>query len=139
MASLHPAAERVPEPLIEVLAGELEGAGAATRIAGVDGEVPVALVPGSGWSACARLLAAALASDQRLAGAPVTVRAHRDGWSVVAGGEAGEPVSWTERALGELAHAGAIAVAAGGSASASAREGRLCVQLTVPAAPSGYQ
>jgi signal transduction histidine kinase len=139
MASLHPAAERVPEPLIEVLAGELEGAGAATRVAAVDGEVPVALVPGSGWSACARLLAAALASDERLAGAPVTVREHPDGWSVVAGDEAGEPVPWTERALGELAHAGAIVVAAGGSASASAREARLCVQLTVPAAPSGYQ
>jgi signal transduction histidine kinase len=139
MASLHPAAERVPEPLIEVLAGELEGAGAATRLAAVDGEVPVALVPGSGWSACARLLAAALVSDERLAGTPVTVRAHPDGWSVVAGDEAGEPVPWTERALGELAHAGAIVVAAGGSASASAREARLCVQLTVPAAPSGYQ
>jgi hypothetical protein len=136
MASLQPAAQRTPEPLIDVLARELEGMGVATPVAAVDGEVPVALVPGSGWSACARLLAAALASDERLAGAAIAVRAHPDGWSVVAGDEAGELVPWTERKLGELAHAGAIAVAAGGSASASAAGGRLSVRLTVPAAPS---
>ena len=94
-------------------------------------------MPGAGWSACARLLAAALASDPRLAGAEVAVRPHPVGWSVVAGREAGEPVSWTERALGDLSHAGAIAVAAGGSAAAWEGQGRLCVQLTVPAAPSG--
>jgi hypothetical protein len=94
-------------------------------------------VPGAGWSACARLLAEALASDDRLAGAAVAVSPDPDGWSVVVGPEQGEPVPWTERALGELAHAGAIAVAAGGSASAREREGRLGVQLTVPAAPSG--
>jgi hypothetical protein len=137
MASLHPAAERAPEPVIELLARELEGLGLATPVAHVDGEAPTALVPGSGWSACARLLAGALASDERLAGAAVVVSPDPDGWSVVAGVQAGEPVPWTERALGELAHAGAIAVAAGGSASAWASEGRLGVRLTVPAAPSG--
>jgi hypothetical protein len=85
----------------------------------------------------ARLLAEALASDARLAGARVTVTPDPDGWAVVAGSEPGEPVAWSERSLGELAHAGAIAVAAGGSASAWESDGRLRVQLTVPAAPSG--
>ncbi len=137
MASLHPGAALAPEPLIEVLARELEGIGVGTPVAAVDGEVPAALVPGAGWSACARLLAAALASDPRLAGAEVAVQPHPDGWCVVAGPEAGEPVAWTERALGDLSHAGAIAVAAGGSAVAWEGEGRLRVQLTVPAASSG--
>jgi signal transduction histidine kinase len=137
MASLHPGAERTAQPLIEVLARELEGLGVATAVAPVEGEVPAALVPGSGWSGCARLLAEALASDARLAGAPVTVAPDPDGWTVVAGSEPGEPVAWSERSLGELAHAGAIAVAAGGSASASESDGRLRVRLTVPAAPSG--
>jgi signal transduction histidine kinase len=126
IASLHPRAERAPEPLIAVL----EGAGMRTSVAAVRGEVPMALV--SGWSTCARLLAA----DQRLAGAAVVVRPDSDGWSLVAGSTAGEPVPWSERALGELAHAGAIVVAAGGSAEAWRAEGRLSVRLIVPAAPS---
>jgi hypothetical protein len=147
MASLNPGAAREAEALVETLEGELEGAGVETvvtmlehapGVAAAEGERPMALVPGAGWSACARLLAAALASDARLAGASMAVRAHPDGWSVTAGEEAGgEPLAWTERALGELAHAGMIAVAAGGSASAAERDGRLRVELTVPAAPSG--
>jgi signal transduction histidine kinase len=139
MRSLHPGAARSAEPLVDTLARELEGAGVEieTGVAAAAGEQPMALVPGAGWSACARLLAGALASDERLAGAAVVVSPDPDGWSVVAGMQAGEPVPWTERALGELAHAGAIAVAAGGSASAWASEGRLGVRLTVPAAPSG--
>jgi hypothetical protein len=137
MASLHPAAERAPEPLIETLERELDGAGAPVAVAGVEGEVPMVVVPGSGWSACARLIAGALAADARLAGAPVAVRAHPDGWEVVVGEPAGDLVPWTERSLGELAHAGAIVVAAGGAASAAVHEGRLRLELTVPAAPSG--
>jgi signal transduction histidine kinase len=137
MASLDPAAELVPEPLLAVLEAELDGAGVAIAVDGPAGERPAALVPGAGWSACARLLAAALASDGRLAGAALTVRPHPDGWSVAAGAGDGPPVAWTERALGELAHAGMIAVAAGGSAAASESEARLRVELTVPAAPSG--
>ena len=139
MAALHPAAERVAEPLIDTLERELEGVGVPVAVADVTGERPQALVPGSGWSACARLLAGALASDRRLAGAPVAVRPHPDGWAVTAGEPALEPLPWTERSLGDLVHAGAIAVAAGGSAAAARAERRLWVELTVPAAPSGYQ
>jgi hypothetical protein len=137
MLSLHPGAARDAEPLVDALERELDGAGVATAVAAPAGERPAALVPGAGWSACARLLAAALASDGRLAGASLAVRAHPDGWAVVAGERAGDPVAWTERALGELAHAGMIVVAAGGSASATQHDGRLRVELTVPAAPSG--
>jgi hypothetical protein len=136
MASLHPAAERAPEPLIDTLERELDGAGVEVAVAGVDGEVPMVIVPGPGWSACARLLAGALAGDARLAGATVAVRAHPHGWAIALGEPAGDPVPWTERSLGELAHAGAIAVAAGGAAQAAERDGRLRVELTVPAAPS---
>lgn len=132
MTSLHPGAAREPEDLVGTLALELVGAGVEVAVESVAGERPFALVPGAGWAACARLLAA----DARLAAGPVAVREHPDGWRVTAGGEDGEPVEWTERRLGELAHAGAIAVAAGGSASAAEREGRLRVELTVPAAPS---
>lgn len=107
------------EPLVE----QLEGVGVPVTV-DVD-ERPVAF----GSSACARLLA----SDERLAGAPVTVRAHPDGWAVTVGEGDGEPVPWTQRALGELAYAGMIAVAA----SATERDGRLRVELALPALPSG--
>jgi signal transduction histidine kinase len=136
MAALHPTAERPPEPLIDALRRELEGAGVAVAVADVDGEQPVVVVPGSGWSACARLLAGALAADARLAGAAVAVRADPAGWAVIVGEPGGEPAPWTERSLGELAHAGAIVVAAGGGAAAGVADGRLWVELTVPAAPS---
>lgn len=139
MASLHPAAERAPEPLIDTLERELEGAGVSVAVARVDGEVPRVVVPGSGWSACARLLAGALAADARLAGAAIAVRAHPDGWAVAVGAPGGDAVPWTERSLGELAHAGAIVVAAGGAAAAALGGGRLGIELTVPAAPSGYE
>jgi hypothetical protein len=139
MASLHPAAERAPEPLVDTLERELEGAGVAATVVGVAGELPMVVVPGSGWSACARLLAGALAADARLAGAGLVVRAHQDGWAVTVGEPAGDAVPWTERSLGELAHAGAIVVAAGGGAAAALGDGRLWIELTVPAAPSGYQ
>ena len=103
------------EPLVE----SLEGVGMPVTV-DVD-ERPFAF----GASACARLLAAV--------GGPVAVRAHPDGWAVTVGDGAGDPVPWTERSLGELAHAGMLAVAA----SATERDGRLRVELTLPAAPSG--
>jgi signal transduction histidine kinase len=130
MTSLHPGAALEPEDLVDTLSRELEGAGVEVAVESVAGERPFALVPGAGWAACARLLA-----DARLVGR-VAVLAHPDGWRVTAGEADGEPVEWTERVLGELAHAGAIAVSAGGSASARERAGRLGVELTVPAAPS---
>jgi hypothetical protein len=94
----------------------------------VPGERPRALVPGPGWAACARLLA----------GGEVGVAAHPDGWAVVAGPPGGgEPVAWTEQRLGERFYAGAIVVAAGGSATAVAPAGGgLRIELVVPAAPS---
>ena len=124
MTSLQPGAAREPEDLLGTL--EREG---ITAVEPVAGERPAVLIPGAGWSACARLLAAHATT-------PVVVRAHPDGWRVTAGSEDGEAVEWTERALGELAHAGAIAVSAGGSASAREHGGRLTVELTLPAAPS---
>jgi hypothetical protein len=124
MTSLQPGAAREPEDLLGTL--EREG---ITAVEPVAGERPAVLIPGAGWSACARLLAAHATT-------PVVVRAHPDGWRVTAGSEDGEAVEWTERALGELAHAGAIAVSAGGSASAREHGGRLAVELTLPAAPS---
>jgi hypothetical protein len=139
MTVLAPA-DADPEPLLDVLYTEFEGAGVATLPPPVPGERPMALVPGAGWSACARLLAGALAGDERLGGpdAVVSVRPVPDGWSVCAGTPAdATPAAWTARALGELVHAGHIAVAAGGRAAVLRSEaGGLRVVLTVPAAPS---
>jgi hypothetical protein len=139
MTVLAPA-DADPEPLLDVLYAALEGAGVAARPAPVPGERPMALVPGAGWSACARLLAGALADDERLGGAEamVAVRPDPDGWSVCAGtpGDAA-PAAWTARTLGELVHAGHMAVASGGRAAALRSDtGGLRIELTVPAAPS---
>jgi hypothetical protein len=142
MATLEPGARREPEPLVDTLRAELAGAGADAPITAADGELAMALVPGAGWSACARVLAAALAGDARLAGATVDVRPHPDGWCVTAGARApgGDPLPWTERALGSLVHVGRIAVAGGGAATATSVAGdRIRIELTVPAAPSGYE
>jgi hypothetical protein len=137
MTALAPEAPAQAEPLLETLRAELEAAGAAATIAGVAGERPHALVPGAGWSACARLLAEALAGDERLAGAQLQVAADADGWRVSAGHGCGAPQPWTGRALGALAAAGHLAAAAGGAACAQLLpDGRLSVTLTVPAAPS---
>jgi signal transduction histidine kinase len=129
-----------PQPLLDVLHAELEGAGVAALPAPVAGERPMTLVPGAGWSACARLLAGALADDERFGGtdALVAVRPDPDGWSVCAGTPAdAAPAAWTARALGELVHAGHMAVAAGGRAVALRSDaGGLRVELTLPAAPS---
>jgi hypothetical protein len=137
MPALAPEAPARAEPLLETLRAELEAAGAAATIAGVAGERPHALVPGAGWSACARLLAEALAGDERLAGARLEVAADADGWRVSAGHGCGAPQPWTGRALGALTAAGHLAAAAGGAAGAQLLpDGRLSVTLTVPAAPS---
>ena len=73
MGALHPEAPWRAEPVAGALEAELEGAGAALRVLGVNGEVPLALGRGTGWSACARLLAAALARDTRLGGEQAVV------------------------------------------------------------------
>jgi hypothetical protein len=140
MSALRPAARARAEPLVEVLRAELDGAGVAVPVAGVEGERPMTVVAGAGWGACARLLAAALAGA-RLGGhgAHVAVRPHPGGWAVTAGhrGPAAQRIAWTEHAVGELVHAGQIVAAAGGSASATQLDrGRLAVELTLPAAPS---
>jgi hypothetical protein len=139
MTVLAPA-DADPEPLLDILRAEFEGAGVATLPAPVPGERPMALVPGAGWSACARLLAGALADDERLGGQGTVVEVHAapDGWTVRAGTPANAaPAAWTARLLGELVHAGHIAVAAGGRAAVLRSEaGGLRVELTVPAAPS---
>ena len=137
MTTLAPGAQREPEPILEALSDELAAAGVAARVEGPGGERPMASVPGAGWSACARLIAESLAADERLDG-PVIVAPDPAGWTVTTGRTtAGSTVPWTERALGELAHAGHIVVAAGGSAEARRVAGNgLRVALTVPAAPS---
>jgi signal transduction histidine kinase len=140
MTVLQPDAPRRPEPIVEVLRAELDAAGLETRVDGVPGERAMALVPGAGWAACARLLARAIAGDARLAGASVTVRPDPAGWTVATAppGVDAEPLPWTERAVGELVHAGEMAAAAGGAAlAARLGDDRLRVELTLPAAPSG--
>jgi hypothetical protein len=139
MTALAAETAAAPEPLLETLRDELEAAGAEIPVADVEGELPRVLVPGAGWSACARLLAAALAGDARFAGATVEVAPHPDGWSVRAGRTGtGDPQPWTGRAIGELAGAGHIAAAAGGSALVERlADGGLRVGLTLPAAVSG--
>jgi hypothetical protein len=133
--AMDPATARVPE----ALAGVLEDAGVAVSVRGAAGERAVTALRGSGWSTCARLLAAALSGDGPLAGGAVVVEPDALGWAVTAGAPdgAGAPCRWTEGALGELAYAGGIAVAAGGDASAErVGDERLRVRLVVPAAPS---
>jgi hypothetical protein len=142
MTVLEPGSRCHPEPIADVLRAELEAVGVAVPVVAVEGERAMALVPGAGWAACARLLAAAVAHDERFgeAEAALAVRPDPGGWTVSAG--AGEPgahaVAWTERAVGALVHAGEMAVIAGGAATA-ARDGagRVRVAITVPAAPSG--
>lgn len=127
-----------PEPLLETLAGELEAHGADVAVPAVAGERPMALIGGVGWAACARLLAAGLATGERLDG-PLAIVPHPDGWSLSAGGPAMDatPARWTELVAGELVYVGHIVAAAGGSARLSRLpDGRLHVVLVVPAAPS---
>jgi hypothetical protein len=141
MRVLDPAAPRQPEPLVSVLRQELDGAGVTLPLATVDGEQPIALMPGAGWSACARLLAEALARGAPLGGegVAIAVTAGPAGWVVTVGSEGpGEPEAWTEWQVGAVVDAGRIAIAAGGAASAVRLDsGWLRIALTIPAAPSG--
>jgi hypothetical protein len=128
MRAFAASARPEPEPLLEVLARELEAAGAPAPVLEVPGERPMALIPDPGWAACARLLA----------GGELAVAPHPDGWAVSAGPPGdGEPVGWTEQRLGERFYAGLFVVAGGGSAGAVALAGGgLRVNLVLPAAPS---
>jgi hypothetical protein len=142
MTVLQRPAPRPAEPLEESLRAELDGAGVRVKIDGVADERAMTVIPGAGWAACARLLAEALAGDERLGGdrATVGVRPDPRGWAVTAGRQdaAAQPVAWTEPAVGELVVAGQIAAAAGGWTSAVQGDaGHLHVELVVPAAPSG--
>jgi hypothetical protein len=141
MRVLDPAAPRQPEPLVTVLRQELDGAGVRLPLAAVDGERPMTLMPGAGWSACARLLVEALAPGAPLGGegVAIAVTAGPAGWVVTAGCEGpGEPEAWTERHVGSVVDVGRLAIAAGGAASAARLDsGRLRIALTLPAAPSG--
>jgi hypothetical protein len=129
MTVLEPAARCVPEPIVETLRAELEATGRDVPVAAPAGEQPLALIPGAGWAACARLLA----SDGRLGA--FTVAPDPGGWRIAAGPR-GAAVEWSERELGELVRAGRIAAAARGAAAAErADDGALRVVLTVPAAP----
>jgi hypothetical protein len=129
MTVLEPGARCAPEPIAETLRDELEAAGRDVAVTAPVHEQPLALVPGAGWAACARLLAA----DTRLVA--FTVTPDPGGWCIAAGPR-GAAVNWSERELGELAYAGDIAAAAGGAAAAErAEDGALRVALTVPAAP----
>jgi hypothetical protein len=141
MRVLDPAAPRQPEPLLTVLRQELDGAGVRLPLAAVDGEQPMTLMPGAGWSACARLLVEALAPGAPLGGegVAIAVNASPAGWVVTVGCEGpGERAAWTERHVGSVVDAGRLAIAAGGAASAVRLDsGRLRIALTIPAAPSG--
>jgi signal transduction histidine kinase len=125
MRALAPEARREPEPIAATLRAELEAAGREATVREPSGEQPRTLVPGPGWAACAR----ALAADPRLE--LFDVGPDRAGWSVVAGA-AGEPVEWTERTVGTLVNVGHLLAVAGGSASVMHPFG---VKLVLPAAP----
>jgi signal transduction histidine kinase len=143
MAAHEPDARRRPEALVRGLQDELEATGRSLPLVvdGADDERAMVLVPGPGWSACARLLAEALAGNARLggAGAEVAISAHPGGWRIIAGapGAGGAAVPWTQQHLGPLVHGGQIVSAAGGSVGATRVDAdRLRVSWTVPAAPS---
>ena len=109
MRAHDPGARREPESIVDTLRAELEAAGRAAIVDGPSDEHPLTLVPGPGWAACAR----ALAADARLE--MFAVGPNPAGWSVTAGAS-GTPVEWTERTVGELVYVGHILAAAGGSA-----------------------
>jgi hypothetical protein len=127
MSALDPGSRRAPEAILDTLRVELEAAGRedAVTVTGPSGETPLTLIPGAGWAACARRLAA----DERLG--VFAVGPDPAGWRVTAAAS-GRPVEWREQVVGELAHVGHIVAAAGGSAVATDPFG---VALTVPAAP----
>jgi signal transduction histidine kinase len=131
VSGLEPRARLEPEPIARTLEEELEGAGRRARVHAVLDEQAQALIPGAGWGFCAQLFAA----DARLTA--FAIEPCPLGWRVIGGTQTGEPVDWTERAVGELVHAGHVIVAAGGAATAQrAQDGTLRIVVEVPAAPS---
>lgn len=130
MSVLAPDSRREPEPIAETLRAELEGAGREdVTVSAPTGEHPLTIVPGAGWSACARLLAA----DPQLTA--FTVEPDPLGWRVSSGPQ-GAPIPFTRDALGDLVLVGAIAIAAGGRAHAERDDlGTLRVGVSLPAAP----
>jgi hypothetical protein len=118
MAALAPHHPAEPEPLLEVLAGELDAAGVDAALPEARGEEAMALVAGPGWGACARLLADACQGPE------VSLAPHPDGWAVTV-------------AAREIAHVALILVAAGGAARLhETAQGGPRAELVVPAAPS---
>ncbi|RKQ93100.1 hypothetical protein C8N24_2960 [Solirubrobacter pauli] len=109
MGVLAPAAPRDPEPIAATLRAELEGAGREATVTVHAEEEPFTFLPGPGWAACARRLAA----DERLAAFTVTADEH--GWRVAADGT--------------LTHAAQLVVAAGGFAD---------TELVLPAAAPAF-
>ena len=96
MGVLVPAVDQAPEPIAATLRAELEGAGREATVTVLGEEEPFTLVPGPGWAACARHLAA----DERLTA--FTIGPDEHGWRVHADGS-----------LTQVAH---LVVAAGGFA-----------------------
>jgi hypothetical protein len=128
MSALDPEARRAPEAIVATLRAELEAAGrdAIVTVTGPDDdETPFTLIPGAGWGACARRLAA----DARLG--RFAVLPDPAGWRITSG-LPGTAVNWTERSAGDVVQAGHIVAAAGGSAVVTDPFG---VTLTLPAAP----
>jgi hypothetical protein len=136
MTVLHAVASD-PEPVVALLERELEAAGADVAVSGPN-ERAMAVVPGHGWAICARLLATALARDDRLRGAALAVAPHPLGWVVTAGAPgAGEQAArWDEWTVGQLLHAGQIAAASGGAATARTSPDALEIKLILPGGAS---
>lgn len=142
MSALSPEAGGAVEPIVEVLRDELDAAGVHLAVGAPEGELAMADVPGVGWTACAREIAGALSSDERLGGGAAVVRVLPDpfGWAVTAGDPvalAGEPVGWTAAGVGPIVAAGRLVAAAGGRVAARRGDGEsLVVRIVAPAAPS---
>ncbi|MDA0180620.1 hypothetical protein OJ997_09985 [Solirubrobacter phytolaccae] len=96
MGVLAPVKPRAPEAIAATLRAELEGAGREATVTVDAEEEPFTLVPGPGWAACARRLAA----DEQLTAFTITPDEH--GWRV--------------HADGSLTSAAHLVVAAGGFA-----------------------
>jgi len=109
MSVLVPVAPRGPEPIAATLRAELEGAGREAMVTVHGAEEPFTLIPGPGWAACARRLAA----DDALS--VFTIGAHEEGWCV--------------KADGSLTQAADLVVAAGGFAD---------TELILPAAAPAF-
>ncbi len=107
MTVLDPESRRTPEKIVKTLLAELEGAGREVTVTVEADEEPWTLIPGAGWAACARRLAA----EDGLGAFTVSP----------------DPGGWRVTATGDLSAAAHLVVAAGGSADGT---------LVLPAAPA---